>query len=173
MAEPAAAAELVEWVNDDGSVRAVVPRARMRAERLLHRSVFVVVRSVDEASVAVHRRADWKDVWPSYWDVAFGGVVAVGESWVDAARRELAEEAGVVAAPAGLRQLGEFRYRDEAVDELACVFETRSDGPFCFSDGEVASSGWVPVGGLEAWTAERPVCPDSLAGVVPLLRRRG
>ena len=75
--------ELVDWVGEDDEVIAVVRRERMRRERLLHRAVFVAV--IDgQDRVVVHQRAAWKDVWPSAWDVCFGGVVAAGESWADA-----------------------------------------------------------------------------------------
>lgn len=160
------ASELVEWVDDDGRVLAVVTRGRMRAHRLLHRSVFVVVRS-PAGEVLVHRRADWKDVWPAYWDLAFGGVVGVGESWVEAASRELAEEAGLLTAE--LTELGDFRYTDAQVAELARVFTATSPGPFRFADGEVTATEWVGPTQIEGWLAEHPVCPDSLHGVLPLL----
>src|SRR5690606_5285189 len=85
-----AASEPVEVVDRNGTVVDVVDRARMRAKRLRHRCTYVAV--VDAADrVVVHRRADWKDVWPGRWDIAFGGVVAVGETWDAAAARELAE----------------------------------------------------------------------------------
>ena len=45
----------------------------------------------------MHRRAEWKDVYPGYWDVCFGGVLGAGEAWDDAAHRELQEEAGIDA----------------------------------------------------------------------------
>ncbi|MCB0972291.1 MAG: hypothetical protein KDA97_12360, partial [Acidimicrobiales bacterium] len=67
----AADAEQVEVVDLDGTVVDVVSRARMRRERLRHRCTYVVVVDSDERLV-VHRRAEWKDVWPGRWDVAFG-----------------------------------------------------------------------------------------------------
>jgi isopentenyldiphosphate isomerase len=162
----APAQQLVEWVDDDGRVREIVPRSRVRAENLLHRSVFVVVRS-SRGELLVHRRAAWKDVWPGYWDLAAGGLCGVGEPWAAAARRELAEEVGIEVV--GLRHLGSFAYRDSQVAELAHVFETDHDGPFRFGDGEVTEVDWVAPADLEEWTASRAVCPDSLAGVRPLL----
>ena len=162
-----AAEQLVEWIDDAGRVLGVVTRGQMRAERLLHRSVFVVVRSA-AAEVLAHRRAGWKDVWPDYWDLAFGGVVDVAEPWADAARRELAEEAGIEAD--GLAELGEFRYVDTQVAELARVYTVTSAGPFRFEDGEVTATEWVAVAQLEAWVAGHRICPDALAGVYPYLR---
>ncbi|MPY94501.1 MAG: NUDIX domain-containing protein [Acidimicrobiia bacterium] len=162
----APAEQVVEWVDDHGRVLSLVSRSQVRARNLLHRSVAVVVRS-PAGEVLVHRRADWKDVWPGYWDLAVGGVVGVGEPWAAAARRELAEEVGVEATE--LVELGAFTYRDSQVAALARVFTTTAAGPFAFADGEVVEAGWVPLDELEAWVGAHAVCPDSLAGVLPLL----
>lgn len=154
----AAAAELVEVVDEAGTVLEVVPRARMRAERLRHRCTYIVVVDLD-GRLVVHQRAAWKDVWPSRWDVAFGGVVGVGEGWGDAASRELLEEAGVVA---GLQELGGGSYDDDDVSVLGKVYLARHDGPFTFPDGEVVASERVPLDHIEAWLGTHEVCPDSL-----------
>ena len=64
----------------------------MRRTGARHRATYVIVRTSD-GGVVVHRRADWKDVCPGYWDLCFGGVVDAGEDWDVAAARELAEQA--------------------------------------------------------------------------------
>jgi 8-oxo-dGTP pyrophosphatase MutT (NUDIX family) len=157
---------MVEVVDDAGNVVDVVTRAEMRAQRLRHRAVGVVVRrpAVDgrDGDLLVHRRAAWKDVWPSYWDIAFGGVCGVGESWLDAARRELTEEAGIVVSPGDLEHAGSGSYTDDEVDLVAEVFVVRHDGPFAFADGEVTEVAWVPWDEVEAWASTRQVCPDSM-----------
>jgi 8-oxo-dGTP pyrophosphatase MutT (NUDIX family) len=143
----------------------VVSRADMRAGNLRHRAVYVLV--VDAGGrLLVHRRADWKDVWPARWDVAFGGVAAVGEAPAETARRELAEEAGVVAP---LERLGEGRYEDADVRVRGDVFLARCEGPFTFADGEVVETAWVAPADLPAWLAGRPVCPDSVTIALPRL----
>ena len=150
--------ERVEVVDERGVVLEVVSRAEMRARRLRHRCTYVVV--VDGAErLVVHQRAAWKDVWPSRWDVAFGGVVAVGEDWEAAAARELAEEAGVEAA---LQPLGGGVYDDADVSVLGRVFLARHDGPFSFPDGEVVASDRVALDEVEAWISAHDLCPDSL-----------
>lgn len=155
----AASAEQVEVVDLTGAVIDVVTRAAMRAGRLRHRCTYVLVVDDDERLI-VHRRAPWKDVWPGRWDVAFGGVVGVGEAWADAARRELAEEAGV---DADLREVGSGAYDDEDVSVLGHVYLARHDGPFSFPDGEVVESDRVPLAEVEAWIRTHELCPDSLA----------
>lgn len=161
--------QLVEWVDADGRTIGIVTRARVRAENLRHRCVYVVVTDVDGA-VVVHRRADWKDVWPGHWDVAFGGLAQVGEPWGAAARRELAEEAGIEAPH--LTGLGQFVYDDPAVSVLGQLFVTTASGPVEPRDGEVVEVASVPLARLAAWAAERPVCPDSLACVLPVFLGR-
>ena len=97
----------------------IVTRAEMRRRRLRHRTVFVAVVDADDRRLLVHRRADWKDTAPGWWDIAFGGVVAAGEAWDDAAVRELEEEAGVRAP---LEPLGDAAYEDDAVEEVCRVY---------------------------------------------------
>ncbi len=162
-----AADDPVEVVDDDDRVIAVVTRAEMRRSRLKHRCVFVAVRSTD-GRVLVHRRADDKDLWPGRWDLVVGGVVAAGESYDDAAARELAEELGVRAV---LRPLGAGAYRDADVDLLARVYTAVHDGPFTFADGEVVWAGFVPVAEVAARVAADPASwvPDSVQIVLPRL----
>ena len=91
---PATPVELVEHVDLRGRVIEVVTRSRMRAENLRHRSVAIIVTGSD-GRLLVHRRADDKDLYPGWWDIAAGGVVGAGEDHDSAAARELAEELGV------------------------------------------------------------------------------
>jgi 8-oxo-dGTP pyrophosphatase MutT (NUDIX family) len=116
--------------------------------------------------LVVHRRADWKDVWPGRWDLAFGGLVGVGEDWATAAARELAEEAGVSAR---LAEVAAGAYDDDEVAVLGRVYLARHDGPFTFADGEVVEDDRVPVADVPAWLEGRAVCPDSVALVAPVV----
>jgi len=160
--------ELVEVVDESGAVVEVVTRAAMRARNLRHRSTFVVVVTT-AGQVVAHRRADDKDVWPGRWDLGFGGVVGVGESWREAAVRELAEEAGVTVTEDALVPLLEGTYTDRDVAELARVFTAVHDGPFTCPDGEVAELALVPWASLDTWVASRELCPDTAAMLVPAL----
>lgn len=161
--------ELVDWVGEDDSVLAVVSRERMRRERLLHRAVFVAVLDGSDR-VVVHRRAAWKDVWPSAWDVCFGGVVAAGESWDEAARRELAEEAGLEGVEPV--PMGEpFAFSDDRVALLGRAYLVRTDRAVVARDGEVVAVERVRRAHLVHWSLGRTVCPDSLHCVLPLIGR--
>ncbi|HEU4840587.1 MAG TPA: NUDIX domain-containing protein [Ilumatobacteraceae bacterium] len=155
--------ELVDVVDEHDRVVATVPRRRMRAERLRHRAVFVVVTS-SAGALLVHRRSDAKDLWPGRWDVGVGGVVGAGESWADAARRELAEEVGVDAVPTPLHA---GTYADADVDLVGRCYRVVHDGPISFPDGEVAEARWVDAAGLDVLLATEAFVPDSLALLPP------
>jgi len=161
--------EPVEVVDEAGEVVGLTSRAAMRSGNLRHRSVAVVVVTSAGALVA-HRRAGWKDVWPGRWDLCFGGVAAVGEAWADAARRELAEEAGVAIGAADLRPLGSGAYADAAVSAVYRIYAVTHDGPFTPADGEVAELVLVPLAGLDAWLVGRDLCDDTRALVLPHVR---
>jgi 8-oxo-dGTP pyrophosphatase MutT (NUDIX family) len=156
-------AESVEVVDADGRVEQVVTRAAMRAGNLRHRATFVVVRNTRD-EVLVHQRAAWKDIWPSRWDVAFGGVCGVGEAWTEAAERELQEEAGLTAE---LVDLGPVRYESDETRVVGRVFAAHHDGPATFPDGEVVDHAWVPLPNLATWAASHDLCDDSAAVVLP------
>jgi isopentenyldiphosphate isomerase len=156
--------EMVEEVDSLGNVLRLVTRRQMRAEALWHRAVFIAVRS-RAGELLVHRRAESKDVWPGWWDVAVGGVVSPGESWEVAALRELSEELGVSGVE--LRSLGTGAYRDSEVKLVAACFEAITDGPFAYSDGEITETQWVATGEVRARIGQDSFLPDSLALILP------
>jgi 8-oxo-dGTP pyrophosphatase MutT (NUDIX family) len=158
--------ELVDIVDDGDIVIATVTRSEMRSRRLQHRSVGIAVMSTD-GRLLIHRRSLAKDIWPGWWDIAAGGVVAAGETYEAAARRELLEELGIEA---DVEFLGQSRYVDDDVAELCRGFRVVHDGPFEFSDGEVSEVRWVSIAQLDAMRATHSFLPDSIAVLLPLLR---
>ena len=161
--------ELVDIVDEFDKVIQVVPRRVMRADRLRHRAVFIAI--LDGAGrLLVHRRSPHKDVWPSWCDIAVGGVVGTGESYLDAAHRELAEEVGVSAATLEEIDRGESRaYDDDQVSLMARCYLLTSPGPFTFDDGEVVEAWWVHRDGLNDLLRRESFLPDSLALLLPLI----
>ena len=158
--------ELVDIVDDDDVVIETVTRAEMRAGRLQHRAVSIAVMGTDRR-LLVHRRADDKDVWPGMWDMAAGGVVAAGESYDDAAHRELAEELGITVDD--LHHLGEGRFTDQSVALFGRSYLAVHDGPFIFTDGEIAEVRWVTADQLATLMASERFVPDNVELLLPLL----
>ena len=158
--------EMVEEIDLAGNVLRLVTRRKMRAEQLCHRSVFIAVMS-EKGDLLVHKRAETKDIWPGWWDVAVGGVVAPGEPWDVAAARELREELGIEGV--GLEFLGTGAYRDPDVQLVSATFLCRTEGPFTFADGEITEAHWVSKAEIPLWLQGKQVLPDTVALVVPRL----
>lgn len=162
------AEELVDWVEADGTVIAVVTRKEMRERRLRHRATSILVLN-SKNELVVHRRADWKEVYPGWWDIAFGGVVGAGEDWLESAERELTEEAGITGEP--LELIGATSYEADDGALIGRAYLVRWDGEIAFNDGEVVEVGRVPLGQMESWLEDRLVCLDSRHCLVPLLKQ--
>ena len=80
----------VIWVNDNDNVLGEISRQKAHQEGLLHRvAVIYLVNNKDE--ILVNERADG-----GHLDHSSAGHVDVGESYLEASRRELEEELGVV-----------------------------------------------------------------------------
>ena len=150
--------ELVDVVDVDDRVVRQATRAEMRRDNLLHRAVYLVVRD-SAGRLFVHRRTETKDIYPGYWDVTVGGVVAAGEDYPTAARRELAEEIGV-ATTTPLVELFPVRYADAATQLVGRAFLARHDGPVALQAEEIAWGAFVPVAEAERVMRDERCCPD-------------
>lgn len=161
--------ELVEHVAPDGSVIEVVARGRVRAETLRHRCTYVFVLRSDDR-IVVHQRAPWKSIYPSFWDVCFGGICGVGEPWSVSAERELFEEAGIGGVE--LVDLGTVRYDADDGRIVGRVFVAETEAEVVPQDGEVVATAEVAVDDIQAWLAERSTCHDSVSAALPVFLDR-
>jgi isopentenyldiphosphate isomerase len=157
--------ELVEEVDEHGTVLRVVTRAQMRAELLRHRATYIGV--VDSTGrLLIHQRSPLKEVFPSAWDVVAGGVCTAGEGWDESAERELAEELGI-SVP--IEHLGHGAWEGGGASLVGHVYLARSDGPFTFSDGEVVQARFVDRAELEGLLETETFCTDSVELALPML----
>jgi isopentenyldiphosphate isomerase len=140
----------------------------MRARRLPHRSVYILVLNA-RGELFVHLRVADKDVYPSHWDVAVGGVLAAGEGFDDGARREAREELGVDLEP---ERLFPLRWEDATSAVHGMVYRARHDGPFRLQPEEIVRGEFVAPADVPARYAPAPFCPDGLAALAEA-RRRG
>lgn len=161
-------AEQLVYVDRDDQVLGAISRAELREQGLIGRCCFVFLRNA-RGDLCVHQRTFSKALYPGFWDVCAGGMVAFGESYEDSAQRELFEELGV-HAPLTLHGHCFF---DSSHSRLWCaVYSAVSDGPLILQPEEVLEAFFVPLDELASWLAGRPLCPDSLQAMAlaPFLR---
>ena len=156
-------------VDDAGLTVAVVTRREMRAQRLPHRSTFILVFN-RRGELFVHLRTATKDVFPSYWDPCVGGVLAAGEDYDAGAARELDEEIGVQSP---LERLFPLRYDDAHTMVHGMVYRTQHDGPFRLQPEEVVRGEFVAPAVVLERAAHEPFCPDGCAALAEYRRRLG
>jgi isopentenyl-diphosphate delta-isomerase type 1 len=103
---------------------------------LIHRAVDVVLYN-KEGKIIMQKRSKQKDLFPSYYCATATGHVSKGESYEQAAYRELSEEMGVQGV--SLKQKDTFIVYDEKETEMVAIFTGVYDGEFHFAMDEVES----------------------------------
>lgn len=150
--------EMVDVLNLEGEVVGVATRQEMRRGRLPHRCVYILVFN-KSGEIFIHLRTATKDVFPSYWDVCAGGVVAAGEDFETGAMREGFEELGILTPP---QFLFPFRYEDDQTTVFAMVYRCIHEGPFVLQKEEVVRGEFVSLIELGKRIAVEKFCPDGL-----------
>lgn len=106
---------LIQIVDEnDVPVRAGT-RQEAQAEGLWHRIVRIVVED-EQGNILLQKRAPTLLMNPNLWDNAASGHVDAGEDWLEAAKRELAEEIGLTGVE--LREWRRYTYERETPDGL-------------------------------------------------------
>ena len=159
--------ELVDVIDDAGRTIGTVTRQEIRARRLPHRCTYLLVFN-QRGELFIHLRTATKDVYPSHWDVAAGGVLLAGESFDEGARREGLEELGIDVQP---DRLFPFHFADPATVVHGMVYRVVHDGPFRLQPEEIVRGEFVPLRDVAARAARDPFCPDGLAVLAAFQQR--
>src|SRR5215470_9369608 len=162
------ASELVDVVDADDRVIGRATRADIRARKLRHRATYILVFKA-HGQLFVHRRSAAKDIYPSYYDVAVGGVVGAGETYDDGARRELAEELGITAVP--VRPILKFQYEDDGNLVNGRVYSCSYDGPLRLQAEEIVDGEWLDLDVVFERARHQPFCPDGIEALLRYLDR--
>jgi ADP-ribose pyrophosphatase YjhB (NUDIX family) len=149
--------ELVERVNSRDRVLGVVGRRQAVRAGWLHRIASTVCR--DECGrILVHRRSEQVSRFPGLHEILVGGAVDVGESYEQAAARELAEELGVRVLP---RLLFTFINLSGLSPHWLGVHEAVVPDAVVPDPGEIAWHGWLTEPELGSALLEWRFTPDS------------
>jgi isopentenyldiphosphate isomerase len=154
-----AADEPVDVVDAADAVIGRATRAEVRAGNLRHRATYVLVFN-GAGQLFVHQRTAGKDVYPGYFDVAVGGVVTAGETYDEAARRELEEELGISGVP--LRRVMRSAYEDQHNRVNGMIYSCTHDGPVTLQATEIASGEWLDLDVVLERIQREPFCPDGV-----------
>jgi len=146
-------------VDDDDRVIGTAPRGEIRTRNLPHRGVAIIVRNPG-GDIYVHRRTPAKDVFPDMYDMVVGGMVSAGESYEEAARRELAEEVGIEGVEPSF--LLKHRYRGDKNNAWISFYEVVWPGPIRHQEEEISWGAYMTEKEIVAKLREWQFAPDHL-----------
>lgn len=150
--------ERVERVDDQDRVLGmVVSRRQAIQEGWLHRIAVTVCRD-ERGRILVHRRSEQISRFPGLYEVEVGGAANVGESYEQAAARELAEELGIRALP---RLLFTFLNRSGLSPHWLGVHEAVVPDAVVPDPDEGAWYGWLTEPELRSALLKWRFTPDS------------
>lgn len=104
-------------------------------KNFIHRSVAIVVFN-DRGEILLQKRSALKKKWQGMYTISATGHVGKGESYKQAALRELKEEIGITSK---LRFIAKFIKGDGLETEIMTIYKTRYNGPFTINTQEVES----------------------------------
>ncbi|MGE0383544.1 MAG: NUDIX domain-containing protein [Gammaproteobacteria bacterium] len=146
--------EIFDVVDAQDNVVGCAPRALVHARGLRHRASHVLVE--DRAGrIYLQQRAMTKDCSAGLWDTSAAGHLDRGEAYESAARRELQEELGVIAA-GPLRRLAKLAAGEDTGNEFVEVFHVVVEGEVRPDPTEIAAGGWFERAQIDAWLAREP-----------------
>lgn len=148
--------ELFVQVTTDDQVIGPVRRGLAHSDRnVIHRSIHIIVRN-SERDYLVQKRSEYKDLYAGDWALGVGGHVSWGDSYEEAAYRELKEEIGA-------HGVLNYKYAELCQipneQEYNYTYEVVYDGPIKIDETEVAEIRWIPSDELAAFAKSHTFTP--------------
>jgi len=117
-------AELIDIVDEHDKVIGAAPRKGIHSTRLKHRAAHIFI--IDGKSrIWIEKRAEHCDTYPGYHNSSAAGHVSQGESYEQAAKREVEEELGFKDIT--LRMLHKLQASEETSNEFVAFFVGQTD----------------------------------------------
>jgi len=147
--------EILDIVDLDDRVIGQASREEIHAQALIHRASHMILFN-SSGQVFLQRRSFHKDSGGGLWDSSAAGHVDSGESYLDCAVRELAEELGLQVDADALEAEFKMSPRPETGMEFAMVYSVISDATLTLDRDEIIDGCWVEPNELSQWIQDSP-----------------
>ena len=147
--------EIFDVVDEQDRVVQQEKRSVVHAQGLLHRAVHVLVFN-QRNELFLQKRSMTKDVAPGCWDSSCCGHVHAGETYDEAAIRELQEELGLRLNKNIITFLFKIAACEETGYEFAQVYRLEHEGPFELHPEEIETGEWFTIDQVDRLVDKQP-----------------
>jgi isopentenyl-diphosphate delta-isomerase type 1 len=159
--------EFFDVVDEKDRVVGRASREEVHRLGLFHRAVHIWIFD-HNGYLLLQKRALIKDRHPGAWDCSCSGHVGAGESYEDAALRELSEELGVTVEVTELELIEHAAACAQTDQEFIRVYRMEHDGPFAPDLQEISEiRWWRPADVLMAITAGTEKFATAFSNIAP------
>ncbi len=152
--------ELFDLVDESDHVVGSTERSRVHGDpALIHRVAHVLLFN-RKGELFLQKRSRNKDVQPGRWDTSVGGHVDRGETYFDAAVREMAEELGITGL--GIRFSHKYLHRNDYESEYVCTFLATWDGKIILNRSEIEEGRYWPITEIQSTRDRELFTPNFL-----------
>ena len=144
--------ELFLVVDKDDRILRYGRRSDVHGNNLRHRAVHILIFS-EAGEVYLQQRSRWKDRHPLKWDSSAAGHVAAGESYDEAARRELEEELSMNVPLGKIFKLPASARTDQ---EFIWLYHGELRGDPIPNRSEIDTGAFFPSTVVDGWISARP-----------------
>lgn len=145
--------EVFDVVNEADEVIGQSSRKEIHEKGLIHRAVHILVRN-KHGDILLQKRSPWKDRHPGVWDSSAAGHVDAGETYTQAAIREIGEELGMDDVE--LHEVAHFSPCEANGMEHVSLMVALCSGKVRFPAAEIEAVQWFSPDVINAWIARRP-----------------
>lgn len=127
--------ELLEIVDSNGNTIGTALRSDAHGNpSLIHKVVHVLIFN-ENGKLLLQKRSMNKDVAPGKWDTSVGGHVSPNEDMIEAAKREMKEELGIISD--NIKPLYSYIHSNSYESEFVYTHSCIHNGPFFFNKEEI------------------------------------
>ncbi len=137
--------EMVDIVDENDNVLEKMSKKEAHEKNLIHKTSHVFIIN-SQGEILIQKRSLKKQIYPNVWTSSASGHLSSGESYEEAAHKELKEELGVDVE---LEKVGWIRsYQNDHKDNIT-IFTGKHDGPFDIDKIELETVEFVKIGKLK------------------------
>ena len=138
--------EMFDVIDENDNVIGQASREECHKKQLLHRGVHVLILN-SKGELYIQKRSQKMDTNPGLWTSSASGHVDCGESYKEAAKREMGEEIGIKSE---LNEIGKAHVHDPKHNHIITVFSGNSNGPFKTKNAEIEKAEFVKIEKIKA-----------------------